>query len=129
MIETKVAETVTKVNQNSTMITDLQGRLDEAHTKIEDLEKLSRRYNVRLRGLPETHTVLEGAMRKLMKELIPDLTEQYMEIDRIHHALTAPRSDGLPRDIIVKLHYYRIKEKLMLAARNRPELALFGTPI
>lgn len=60
-------------------------------------------------------------MRELMKELIPDINAHQMEIDRIHHALTALRSDGLPRDIIVKPDYYRIKEKLMFAARNRPD--------
>lgn len=38
-----------------------------------------------------------------------------MEVDRIHWALTAPRTDGLPRDIIIKPHYYRIKEKMMFA--------------
>lgn len=129
LIETKVAETVTKVNQNSTMITDLQDRLEEAYTKIEDLENRSRRYNVRLRSLPENHTDLEEAMRELMKELIPDITVRHMEINRIHRVLTAPRSDGLPRNIIIKPHCYRIKEKLMLAARNRPDLSLFGAPI
>lgn len=41
----------------------------------------------------------------------------------------APRSDGLPRDIIVKPHYYRIKEKMMMAARNRQDLQLNGAPI
>lgn len=75
------------------------------------------------------HTDLEDAMRELMKELIPDIDSHQMEIDRIHRALTAPRTDGLPRDIIVKLHYYCIKEKLMFAARNRQDLSLFGAPI
>lgn len=68
-------------------------------------------------------------MRELMKEQIPDINTHQMEIDKIHCALTAPRSDGLPRDIIVKPHYYHIKEKLMLAARNRPDLLLFEAPI
>lgn len=74
------------------------------------------------------HTDLEGAMRELTLDLIPDINAHHMEIDRIHRALAAPRTDGLPRDVIVKLHYYRIKEKLMFAARNRQDL-LFGSPI
>lgn len=48
MIETKVDKIIKKVNQNSNMITDLQDRLEEAYTKIEDLENNSRRYNVRI---------------------------------------------------------------------------------
>lgn len=90
MIETKVNSTVKKVNQNSNMIFDLQDRLDEDYTKIEDLENRSRRYNVCIRGLPESHTDLEGAMRELIKDLIPDINTHQMKIDRIHHALTAP---------------------------------------
>lgn len=116
--------TVRKVSQNSNMITDLQDRLEEAYTKIEDLENRSRRYNVRIRGLPETHTDLEGAMRELMKDLIPNINTHQMEIDQIHRALTAPRQDGLPCDIIVKPHYYCIKEKLMLHATDRTCLYL-----
>lgn len=34
LIETKVDSTIKKVNQNATMITDLQDRLEEVHTKI-----------------------------------------------------------------------------------------------
>lgn len=68
-------------------------------------------------------------MRELMKELIPDISVHHMEIDRIHRALTAPRMDGLPRDIIAKPHFYRIKEKMMFVARNKPDLSLFGAPI
>lgn len=111
------------------MITDLQDRLEEAYTKIEDLENRSCRYNVRIHCIPETHTDFEEAMRQLMKELIPDINAHHMEIDRIHRALTAPRKDGLPRNVIVKPHYYRIKEKLMQTAHNRQDLSLFGVPI
>lgn len=73
------------------MITELQNRLEEAYTKIEDLENRFRSYNVHIRGLPETHTDLEGAIQELMKELILDISPHQMEIDRIHFALTAPR--------------------------------------
>lgn len=56
------------------MITELQDRLADANAKIEDLENRSCRYNVRIRGLPETCTDLEGAMHELMKDLIPDIS-------------------------------------------------------
>lgn len=85
---------------------------------------------MRIQGLPESHTDLEVAMRQLMKDLIPDISTHHVEIDRIHHALTAPWSNGLPRDVIVKPHHYRIKEKkMMFAARNRQDMSLFGEPI
>lgn len=75
------------------MISELQDKLEEANAKIKDLENRSRLYNVRIRGILETHIDLEGAIDKLMKNL------------------TAPRSDGLPQDLIAKPHYYKIKEK------------------
>lgn len=103
---------MTRVNHNSRMAAELQGRLEEAYVKIEDLDNRSCRYNVHIRGLPETHTDLEGAMYTLMKELIPDILTHQLEVDRIHRASTAPRSDGLPQDVIVKPHYYNLKKSL-----------------
>lgn len=128
-IETKIDETLPKVNQHSKCISELYDRLEEAYSKIEDLENRSRRYNVRIRGLPENHSDLEEAVQSLMRDLIPGIKSHHLEIDRVHRALTAPRQDGLPRDIIVKPHYYSIKEKLMAAARNRPDIQLLGSSI
>lgn len=96
------------------MTAELQGQLKDAYAKIEALENRSRSYNVRVRGLPETHT---DQVHALMKELTPDISPLQLEVDRIHRALMGPRSDGLPQDVIVKPHYYRVKEKLMMATR------------
>lgn len=38
-----------------------------------------------------------------------DISPHQLEMVRVHRALTALRSDGLPQDVIVKPHYYRIK--------------------
>lgn len=81
--ESKFDGTAARVNQNSAMDTDLQNRLEKACAKIEDLENRSCHYNVRIQGLPETHTELEGAIQALMKDLIPDISLHQMEVDRI----------------------------------------------
>lgn len=94
------------------MISSLQAQLDQAQAKIEDLKNRSRRF--RVRGLPESVVDVEVAVQALMEELMPDISPHQLEIDRVHRLLTAPRPDGLPRDIIVKLHFYRIKEKVMV---------------
>lgn len=64
-----------------------------------------------------------------MQDLIPDISPQHMEIDRVHRALTAPRQDGPPRDVIVNPHFYRIKEQIMSTARAKGEINLLGHQI
>lgn len=46
-----------------------------------------------------------------------------------HRALTASRSDGLPRDVIVKPHFYGIKEKIKMKARLQQDISLQGHTI
>lgn len=73
--------TISKVNQNSSLISELHTRLEDAHTKIKDLENRSHRYNVRIRGLPEYIIHLEKAVQTLMKDLIPDILPHRFKID------------------------------------------------
>lgn len=126
MIESKVDGTVGRVNQNTRMISTLREQLDQANTKIEDLENRSRRYNFRLRGLPESITDLEDTVHTLMRDLILGISPHHLELDRVHRALTAPRTDGLPRDVLVKPHFYRIKERIMSEARSKGAISLLG---
>ncbi|PIO30153.1 hypothetical protein AB205_0026940, partial [Aquarana catesbeiana] len=41
-----------------------------------------------------------------------------LEFDRVHRALAPCKSNGPPRDIITKLHYYSTKAQLLTAARD-----------
>lgn len=43
--------------------------------------------------------------------------------------LHPPRSDGLPRDIVVKPHYYGVKEEVKHTSRNASQLSIKGHPI
>lgn len=43
-------------------------------------------------------------------------------MDRVHKALTPKKSEGPPRDIRAKFHYYCTKEQLLAAARGRESL-------
>lgn len=47
----------------------------------------------------------------------------------MHRALTAPRTDYLPRDVLVKPQFYRIKKKIMSEARSKGDLTLLGHPV
>lgn len=110
-------------------IQNLQDQLDTALSKIDDLENHSRLYNFRIRGLSETITEVQEAVRAFIKDIIPDLQDHRLELDRAHRALNPPRSDGLPRDIVVKPHYYGMKEDVMHISRNMTQPSTQGHPI
>lgn len=125
-IETKMDSTIDRVNQNTDRFQELHDQLEGAMAKIDDLENRSRRLNFRIRGLPETVTDIPDAVHALIKHLIPDIRAHRLELDRAHRALGPPRSDGLPRDIVVKPHYYNVKDEIMRRARNTPQIQILG---
>lgn len=74
-----------------------------------------------LRGIPESVVDLTSTATILFQELVPAIP-----IDRlIHRALGPKKSKGPPLDII-KLAYYRIKETLLRAAREKNNLTFQG---
>lgn len=122
-IESKVDDTVHRVAQNITMITKLHDGLEEAYTKIDNLENHTRQYNFCIRGLPETVKDITSITSSLIQSAVPDIDETHMKIDRIHTTLVPLKPDGLPgppRDVIVKPHFFRVKEAVMQYAREHP---------
>lgn len=93
-IEQKLNHTVARSNQNSDCIQDLQNQLESSLLKVDDLENRSRRYNFRIRGIPESIKNVPDAVRSFMKELITDIQAQRLELDRAHRALKPPRADS-----------------------------------
>lgn len=59
------------------------------------------------------YTDVQGAVKSFIKALIPNFQEHRLELDRAHRALQPLRHDGLPRDIVVKPHFYAIKGDVM----------------
>lgn len=123
-LESNLDATTSRTSQNTKSIESLHKRLDEALNKIDDLENRSRRYNFRIRGIPESFTDTTAIVQELILHLLPDIPSHKLELDRAHRALTAPRDDGLPRDIIAKPHYYAVKEQVMARARDIADLQL-----
>lgn len=93
------------------------------------MEKRSRKYNFRIRGLPETILDVAAATQDLMKSLIPNVPLTHLELDRAHRALEPPRKDGSPRDNIAKPHFYAIKEEVMKQSRAMPQVICQGHPM
>lgn len=95
-------------------------------SRLEDYENRARRSNIRIRGIPETVTDLPSTITALFQELQPTIPIERLEMDRVHRALAPKKIDGPPRDIIAKLHYYRTKEQLISAAREKHNLSFQG---
>lgn len=93
--------TVTRTNQNSDQINLLYQQLE--------VENRSKRYNFRIRDLPESYTDTQAAVSDLMQTLIPDEPDHKLEVDRADRALMALCPNSPPREIIVKPHYYGIQ--------------------
>lgn len=68
-------------------------------------------------------------VQEFIKTLIPDIPAHRLELDRAHRALQPPRPDGLPRDVIVKPHFYAVKEEVMKLSRTAEKLEMMGHQI
>uniref|UniRef100_A0A8C5PN13 Uncharacterized protein n=1 Tax=Leptobrachium leishanense TaxID=445787 RepID=A0A8C5PN13_9ANUR len=99
----------------------LQSAHDAMATKLADLEDRSRRNNVRIRGIPEAVNPadLQPYILELFQILVPTYSSQDFLIDRAHRL---PRAKNLPplasRDVLVRVHFFHVKEALMRASRK-----------
>lgn len=102
--------------------------LDEMRTmkiKMADLEDRSRRNNITFRGIAESVPAAElrSYLQKMIAELLPDVQGQDLTIDRVHR-LPKPSflPERIPRDVIAKIHFFHVKDRLMQFARQRASL-------
>lgn len=98
----------------------------------EDHENRNRRNNVRIRGVPETVTTpnILPTIRRFFNDLLGNVEDAAMEIDRAHRTLGPKNPDpNRPRDILCRLHYFTVKELILRRARERGDLFLDGTKI
>lgn len=89
------------------------------------MEDRTRRNNVKIQGIPESVKPpdLKKYFVNLMKAALPEAPLEDLVIDHIHR-LPNPKNipSHLPRDTIVRIHFYHIKDQFMIAARSRDDL-------
>ncbi|CAH2322311.1 Hypothetical predicted protein [Pelobates cultripes] len=90
--------------------------------KLANLEDRSRSNNLRLRGVPESVTQAElpayvrGLLRAYGLVVPPDM----LQVGRAHR-VPRPRHlpDTTPRDVLIRIHYFHIKEHILHESRNK----------
>lgn len=95
--------------------------LEWIKAKLADLEDHSRRNDLKIRGIPETikPTALKYYFIKLMSDILPEAPATKLIIDHIHRLPKPPHlSNKFPRYTIVRIQFYLIKVRLILATRN-----------
>ncbi|CAH2324629.1 Hypothetical predicted protein [Pelobates cultripes] len=106
--KTHIKDLTTTSQAHTQDITYLHAKIEALEESLEDLNNRSRRNNIRNQGLPESvtaeglHTTLTG----LLKAALPKATAQDLLID--------------PRDVIVRLHFFAVKEKILTITRSTP---------
>lgn len=116
--------TCAKLSENNAKLTE----------KIADLKSHSQRNNIRIIGIPES---IEGPhpstfFSELLAEVFgPNMLESALECDRAHRTLsTKPGPGQSPRPVIIRLHRFQQKERIIREAwSRRGELKYRGTPI
>lgn len=111
LIEAMIKKKDNTVNQHSERIEDIQYKQqEEAQSKSEDLANQVHSKNLfQNKGTFRVYCRFGGSSLWPIQD--PFIRAYY--IDRIHRALMASDTNGLPRDVVVKLHYFTIKEKII----------------
>lgn len=136
------------IQQLETSLNDTQERLErlestcavlsrdnkELKVKLDDLENRSRRNNIRIIGLPEK---IEGQqptafIDTLMREIFgSEAFPTPLIADRAHRiaAMRKNSTDNRPRPLIVRIHHFQTKERILKLAREASGVSFRGSEI
>ncbi|MCP4484159.1 MAG: hypothetical protein GY823_06295 [Flavobacteriaceae bacterium] len=132
--EKKLSDIEKTVSSKVKEIDNLSDSMDSVDNSIEYLENQSRRNNIKIVGVPEdkdnerSWDDTEKVVKDLIKEKL-NLTEE-VEIERCHrvgnpnssgrsqHQRRGGRDANGPRNIVVKLAKWKVKEKILKEART-----------
>lgn len=119
--ENKMDECTTTVNDLIDECKDQSDDNEWIKAKLTDLEDCSRRNNVKIRGVPESipPSNLHKYVSDMIAKLLPEITPIKRTINRIHRIPKPKHLDAsVPRDILMKIHFFSTKEQLLTKART-----------
>lgn len=134
----RITETETRISDGEDRTASLENKLTELEKKVktltdraDDSENRSRRDNIRIMGLKEG-TEGNQAVR-FFETWLPDILgletkRGSIKIDRAHRALGPPKKN-YNRPVIIKLHNFRDKQRIITAVREKREVTFKGDKI
>lgn len=124
-VESKMAEFSEAHNDLVDAHNTMEDELQRLTTKLADIEDRHRRNNIKIRGIPESISgpELVPYIQQMMASIIKSASKRDLILDRAHR-LPKPNSvpATAPRDVILRVHFYHIKEALMRIARDTSTL-------
>ncbi|KAM9305492.1 uncharacterized protein PAF06_014052 [Gastrophryne carolinensis] len=112
---------------------DLQAtQISNLKIQNDDLENRSRRNNLRIRGLPELpqYADLEAIVTSVFYRLLGNTLTAIIKLDRIHRAAgRPPGAPDAPRDILCRVHHYRVKEEILRKAWEAGQIVHDSSPL
>lgn len=131
-VEQRVSDLEDMCTANTPRFDSVEAALKKATERLDYLENQSRRQNVRIVGLKEG---MEGKhpvafFEKWIPEVL-DLQGDAVKIERAHRAGPPLRNgDGDPsRAVLVRLHNYTDKQRILYAARTKGRLKVEGRDV
>lgn len=133
-LETSLTDTQERLEQLESTCAVLSQANTELKVKLEDLENHARRNNIRIIGLPEK---IEGQhptvfIDELLRETFgPEAFPTSSIADRAHRvAMVRKNSDDTrPRPLIVRIHHFQTKERILKLAREAGSVSFRGSKI
>ncbi|CAH2324623.1 Hypothetical predicted protein [Pelobates cultripes] len=121
-VEAKMEDLVDAHNASTEDLKSLTDQIQKCEAKLMDLEDRSRRSNIRLRGIPETvlPADLPSYVHSFFKLLTPEIPTDMLLLDRLHRVPKPQHiATSLPRDVLLKAHYFHVKDLLMRRSRTK----------
>ncbi|CAH2296070.1 Hypothetical predicted protein [Pelobates cultripes] len=131
-VEAKMEDLVDAHNASTEHLKSLTDQIQKCEAKLMDLEDRSRRSNIRLRGIPETvlPADLPSYVHSFFKLLTPEIPTDMLLLDRLHRVPKPQHiATSLPRDVLLKAHYFHVKDLLMRRSRTVKDLPAEYTSI
>ncbi|KAJ1097496.1 hypothetical protein NDU88_002614 [Pleurodeles waltl] len=128
-LEAQMQDLQQKVAPVDSDIASIKAQLHLTTLKCEDLDNRARRDNVRVHGLEEGSEGpdLEAFVVRLFSTLLGE-EQSEVQVERVHRVGNRAAGEGRrPRDILVKLSSFKVKERIPLRVRRQDTVSFHGT--
>lgn len=124
---------------SDTRLEMIEEKLQKQHQRLvmlqlqsEESENRSRRNNIRIKGVPEDieGPALRDTVMAILNQVLKNPPNTPIELDRVHKVPTTRNpAQTNPRDVLCRVHFFRIKENILRAAWQEGTVKYEGAEI